>query len=220
MLLLPEKAGTEARRHRRGSVPALFGGTLGKFSEPYKLSACCALCHQSPDFFNVCIISEIVDQHSIYYKHKETRFLQSQGNWFPVYTGMFHDDSSIHSNSLSVETSFFQITVCMAHIERSHHDFATRSAYCSCKQCFCLYKNTFCVAKRLLGSAPNPFDLHFSMQATPPCGVLLRMSIVTSYEKACTFLVQGSIEEFDGSWYNSRRCVLCGLHTNKVKRSY
>ena len=155
MLLLPEKAGTEARRHRRGSVPALFGGTLGKFSEPYKLSACCALCHQSPDFFNVCIISEIVDQHSIYYKHKETRFLQSQGNWFPVHTGMFHDDSSIHSNSLSVETSFFQITVCMAHIERSHHDFATRSAYCSCKQCFCLYKNTFCVAKMLVGGVPQ-----------------------------------------------------------------
>ena len=92
--------------------------------------------------------------------------------------------------------------------------------HCTSKQCFRLYKNTFCVAKRLLGSAPNPFDLHFSMQATPPCGVLLRMSIVTSYEKACTFLVQGSIEEFDGSWYNSRRCVLCGLHTNKVKRSY
>jgi len=45
------------------------------------------------------------------------------------------------------------------------------------------------------------------------------MSIVTSYEKACTFLAHGSIEEFDGSWYNSRRCVLCGLHTNIVKRS-
>ena len=70
-----------------------------------------------------------------------------------------------------------------------------------------------------MGSAPNPFVLHFPMQATPPCGMLLRMSIVTSYEKACTFLAQGSIEEFDGPWYNSRRCVLCGLHTNKVKRS-
>ena len=170
-LLLPEKAGTEARRHRRGSVPALFGGTLGKFSEPYKLSACCALCHQSPDFFNVCIISEIVDQHSIYYKHKETRFLQSQGNWFPVHTGMFHDDSSIHSNSLSVETSFFQITVCMAHIERSHHDFATRSAYCSCKQCFCLYKNTFCVAKMLVGGVPQtPLICIFQCRLRLPAG--------------------------------------------------
>ena len=78
----------------------------------------------------------------------------------------------------------------------------------------------FLRCKMLVGEVPQPpFDLHFSMQATPPCGMLLRMSIVTSYEKARTFLAQGSIEEFDGSWYNSRRCVLCGLHTNKVKRS-
>lgn len=88
--------------------PSLLIAPVGKFSEPYELSACCALCHQSPDFFNVCIISEIVDQHSIYYRHKETCFLQSRGDWSPVHTGMFHDDSNIHSNSLSVETSFFK----------------------------------------------------------------------------------------------------------------
>ena len=87
------------------------------------------------------------------------------------------------------------------------------------KQCRRIYNGDFCVAKCLLGSTPNPFVLHFPMQAAPPCGMLLRMSIGTSHEKACTFLAQGSIEEFDGSWYNSRRCVLCGLHTNKVKRS-
>ena len=40
------------------------------------------------------------------------------------------------------------------------------------KQCFRLYKNTFCVAKCLLGSAPNPFDLHFPMQAARPGGTL------------------------------------------------
>ena len=85
---------------------------------------------------------------------------------------------------------------------------------------FVYTKTLFALQNACWRSAPTPFDLHFPMQATPPCGMLLRMSIVTSYEKACTFLAQGSIEEFDGSCYNSRRCVLCGLHTNKVKRSY
>ena len=51
-----------------------------------------------------------------------------------------------------------------------------------------LYKNTFCVAKCLLGSAPTPFVLHFSMQAARPGGTLLRMSIGTSYEKSSSFL--------------------------------
>jgi hypothetical protein len=30
----------------------------------------------------------------------------------------------------------------------------------------------FCVAKRLLGNAPSPFDLHFPMQAAHPFGTL------------------------------------------------
>ena len=88
--------------------------------------------------------------------------------------------------------------------------------HCTSKQCRRIYNGNFCAAKCLLGERPKPLWSAFSMQAA----LLLRMSIVTSYEKACTFLAQGSIEEFDGSWYNSRRCVLCGLHTNKVKRSY
>ena len=84
---------------------------------------------------------------------------------------------------------------------------------------FVYTKTLFALQNACWGSAPNPFDLHFPMQATPPCGMLLRVSISTSYEKSDSFLAQGSIKEFDGSWYNSRRCVLCGLHTNKVKRS-
>lgn len=188
MLLLPEKVGTEARRHRRGSVPALFGGTLGKFSEPYELSACCALCHQSPDFFNVCIISEIVDQHSIYYRHKETCFLQSRGDWFPVHTGMFHDDSNIHSNSLSVETSFFKSLFAWrtskGRITISPPDRRTAVA----SNAAVYTTATFALQNACWGSAPNPFDLHFPMQAAPPCGMLLKMSIVTSYEKSGSFL--------------------------------
>ena len=68
----------------------------------------------------------------------------------------------------------FQITVCMAHIERSHHDFATRSAYCSCKQCFCLY-NTFCVAKMLVGGVPQtPLICIFQCRLRLPAGCFWR----------------------------------------------
>lgn len=47
---------------------------------------------------------------------------------------------------------------------------------------------TFALQNACWGSAPNPFDLHFPMQAAPPCGMLLKMSIVTSYEKIGYFL--------------------------------
>jgi hypothetical protein len=47
---------------------------------------------------------------------------------------------------------------------------------------------TFALQNACWGSAPNPFDLHFPMQAAPPCGMLLKMSIVTSYEKTGSFL--------------------------------
>ena len=47
---------------------------------------------------------------------------------------------------------------------------------------------TFALQNACWGSAPNPFDLHFLMQAAPPCGMLLKMSIVTSYEKSGSFL--------------------------------
>ena len=128
---------------------------------------------------------------------------------------------AVKQNLIKVESFFFSLRLCHGvFLQSENYKLRTKRTHCCGKQCRRIYNGDFCVAKRLLGSAPNPFDLHFSMQATPPCGMLLRMSIVTSYEKACTFLAQGSIEEFDGSCYNSRRCVLCGLHTNKVKRSY
>ena len=69
----------------------------------------------------------------------------------------------------------------------------------------------------LVGEVPQPPLLCIvSMQAAPPCGMLLRMSIGTSYEKSDSFLAQGSIEEFDGSWYNSR-CVVRFAHEQSVK---
>ena len=40
------------------------------------------------------------------------------------------------------------------------------------KQGVRLYKRLFSVAKRLLGNAPSPFDLHFSMQAARSCRTL------------------------------------------------
>ncbi len=40
------------------------------------------------------------------------------------------------------------------------------------KQCLRIYKDHFCVAKCLLGNAPNPFVLHFSMQVARPGGTL------------------------------------------------
>lgn len=40
------------------------------------------------------------------------------------------------------------------------------------KQCRRIYICLFCVAKRLLGNAPSPFDLHFPMQAAHPFGTL------------------------------------------------
>ena len=48
-------------------------------------------------------------------------------------------------------------------------------------QCRRIYNGDFCVAKSLFGgSTPNPFVLHFPMQAAPPCRMLLRVSISTS----------------------------------------
>ena len=49
------------------------------------------------------------------------------------------------------------------------------------KQCVRLYKRLFSVAKRLLGNAPSPFDLHFSMQATHPCGTLFLMEFMIQW---------------------------------------
>ena len=40
------------------------------------------------------------------------------------------------------------------------------------KQCRRIYICLFCVAKRLLGNAPSPFNLHFPMQAAHPFGTL------------------------------------------------
>ena len=57
-----------------------------------------------------------------------------------------------------------------------------------CKQCRRIYNGDFCIAKCLLGECPKPLKSAFSMQAAPPCGILLRMSIGTSYEKSGSFL--------------------------------
>ena len=69
------------------------------------------------------------------------------------------------------------------------------------------------------GSAPNPFDLHFQCRLRLPAGYFWRCQSAHPTKNPVPFLAQESIEEFDGLWYNSRHCVLCGLHTNRVKRS-
>jgi len=52
-----------------------------------------------------------------------------------------------------------------------------------------VYTNAyFALRNACWGSAPSPFDLHFPMQAAHPGGTLLKMSIVTSYEKSGSFL--------------------------------
>nr|DAI98614.1 MAG TPA: hypothetical protein [Caudoviricetes sp.] len=57
-------------------------------------------------------------------------------------------------------------------MHESRNNRRTERARSCRKQCRRIYICLFCVAKRLLGNAPSPFNLHFPMQAAHPFGTL------------------------------------------------
>ena len=70
---------------------------------------------------------------------------------------------AVKQNLIKIESFFFSLRLCHGvFLQSENYKLRTKRTHCCGKQCRRIYNGDFCVAKRLLGSAPNPFDLHFS----------------------------------------------------------
>ncbi|WP_417338924.1 hypothetical protein, partial [Faecalibacterium sp.] len=80
---------------------------------------------------------------------------------------------AVKQNLIKVESFFFSLRLCHGvFLQSENYKLRTKRTHCCGKQCRRIYICLFCVAKRLLGNAPSPFNLHFPMQAAHPFGTL------------------------------------------------
>ena len=80
---------------------------------------------------------------------------------------------AVKQNLIKIESFFFSLRLCHGvFLQSENYKLRTKRTHCCGKQCRRIYICLFCVAKRLLGNAPSPFDLHFPMQAAHPFGTL------------------------------------------------
>lgn len=69
---------------------------------------------------------------------------------------------AVKQNLIKIESFFFSLRLCHGvFLQSENYKLRTKRTHCCGKQCRRIYNGDFCVAKSLLGSAPNPFDLHF-----------------------------------------------------------
>ena len=80
---------------------------------------------------------------------------------------------AVKQNLIKIESFFFSLRLCHGvFLQSENYKLRTKRTHCCGKQCRRIYICLFCVAKRLLGNAPSPFNLHFPMQAAHPFGTL------------------------------------------------